>query len=373
MSPLDLLVVCQALRDSTALPFGHPRYRAAVESGLHAFGEGDVVDRESDVLLRSLVILLADEPAADSHRLASALVALLARVGRQEYVRRDLAALGFHRIGRIDDVGRRSLWLREEVGAVELRAGREGSDGSARITSEHPLFREISSVLSCARFASEWEEPRGGALEPSYALDRHPASVHREQDVDAAGPTVGVVLDDERMEAISHMLDRGHGHVTEDGCPYVVDRDELTALVKEVVDGRARSRRAAESQRELDAHRNALAVWRILGTDLDERWHRFAMLAAAIARMGDRSSPSVSASIVKAVCLLRGDEDVDWTRDDREVLSRLVTDSSLIPESQISGSRIPREAIRRTLGELVNAVDREVPRGSDPGHGRDPG
>jgi hypothetical protein len=92
---------------------------------------------------------------------------------------RALAAEGFHRIGRIDAVGRRSLWLREEQGAIELRAGREGDDARIRVTSADPLYRDLERVLSCARFAAEYEQTDGMALEASFALDRHPASVHR--------------------------------------------------------------------------------------------------------------------------------------------------------------------------------------------------
>ena len=91
----------------------------------------------------------------------------------------ELAGQGFHRIGRIDAAGRRSLWLREEQGAIELRAGREGDDARVRITAQHPLYTELRAVLVCARFAAEWERPDGMALEESYANDSHPASVHR--------------------------------------------------------------------------------------------------------------------------------------------------------------------------------------------------
>lgn len=90
-----------------------------------------------------------------------------------------LAAEGFHRIGRIDVAGRRSLWLREETGAVELRAGREGDDERVRITADHPQYRDLASVLSAARFAAEWEDRRGHGLDESFALDRCTASVHR--------------------------------------------------------------------------------------------------------------------------------------------------------------------------------------------------
>lgn len=94
-------------------------------------------------------------------------------------VNRALAAQGFHRIGRQDAVGRRSLWLREEESAVELRAGREGDDASVRISKEHPLYHDLVTVLGCARFAAEWEAEGGTALDASYALDGHPDSMHR--------------------------------------------------------------------------------------------------------------------------------------------------------------------------------------------------
>jgi hypothetical protein len=74
--------------------------------------------------------------------------------------------VGFTRIGRIDSVGRRSLWLREEAGALELRAGREGDDARVRITTDNPQFREIDDVMSTARFAAEWENSKGLTLCP---------------------------------------------------------------------------------------------------------------------------------------------------------------------------------------------------------------
>jgi hypothetical protein len=175
MSSFRLLVGLDVLRDLSALQSVHPGYRDAIVRGLLALEEGVILDRDSDALLRAFVLL----PCPGSNRLiTSAVESLLGCVGRREYVHRDLASLGFHRIGRVDDAGRRSLWLREERDAVELRAGREGSDESVRITREHLLFREICGVLSSARFASEWEDPRGFALESSFALDRHPSSIH---------------------------------------------------------------------------------------------------------------------------------------------------------------------------------------------------
>jgi hypothetical protein len=91
----------------------------------------------------------------------------------------ELAAAGFHRIGRIDAVGRRSLWLREEKDAIELRAGREGSDAAVRIAKAHPLYNDLVSVFAAARFAAEWEDPQGHALDPSFALDQCEASINR--------------------------------------------------------------------------------------------------------------------------------------------------------------------------------------------------
>ncbi len=96
----------------------------------------------------------------------------------------DLARLardGFHRIGRIDNARRRSLWLREEVDAIELRAGREGRDASVRIERENPLYPFLEAVMSSARFAAEWEIEGGHGLDESFALDEHPASVHRRE------------------------------------------------------------------------------------------------------------------------------------------------------------------------------------------------
>lgn len=92
----------------------------------------------------------------------------------------ELARDGFHRIGRIDNAGRRSLWLREEANAIELCAGREGRDANVRITADHPLYAELRGVMATARFAAEWEVEGGFGLDESFALDQHPASVHRE-------------------------------------------------------------------------------------------------------------------------------------------------------------------------------------------------
>lgn len=90
-----------------------------------------------------------------------------------------LSAQGFHRIGRIDAEGRRSLWLREESGAIELRAGREGDDVTVRITADNPLYEELCTLFAAARFAAEWSATDGTALDDSYDLDTCEASIHR--------------------------------------------------------------------------------------------------------------------------------------------------------------------------------------------------
>ncbi len=79
---------------------------------------------------------------------------------------------GFHRIGRIDSAARRSLWLKEEPQAFELRAGCEGGDIHIRVTSQNPQFSELADTLGMARFAAEWENPRGNALVP-MGIERH--------------------------------------------------------------------------------------------------------------------------------------------------------------------------------------------------------
>ena len=90
----------------------------------------------------------------------------------------DLKEQGFDRIGRIDDAGRRSLWLKIEFGesgqegrydtydAFVLRAGREGDDIEVRVTRDNPQFRELLEAMERARYAAEWEDPRGSALDP---------------------------------------------------------------------------------------------------------------------------------------------------------------------------------------------------------------
>jgi hypothetical protein len=133
---------------------------------------------------------------------------------RASEVNASLAAQGFHRIGRIDSVGRRSLWLREEQGAIELRAGRDGDDACVRVTSADPLYRELAHVLGCARFAAECEQSDGMALEASFALDRHPASVHRIE-IDETPPerdfeVTRLVTDPHEVAAV---LSGGCGHI----------------------------------------------------------------------------------------------------------------------------------------------------------------
>jgi hypothetical protein len=76
---------------------------------------------------------------------------------------------GFDRIGRLDAVGRRSLWMRHydegDIPVIELRAGREGEDARVVIPRTTALAGEIHAVLWAARFAADWEDPRGCAHE----------------------------------------------------------------------------------------------------------------------------------------------------------------------------------------------------------------
>ena len=74
---------------------------------------------------------------------------------------------GWLRIGRIDSPRRRSLWIRDTRGAepaIELCAGREGDDAYVKITPDNPQWREIQHLLSCAKFAAEFEDPDGLTL-----------------------------------------------------------------------------------------------------------------------------------------------------------------------------------------------------------------
>lgn len=77
---------------------------------------------------------------------------------------------GWRRIGRIDSVGRRSLWIRETWNSdgpvcIELCAGREGDDAYGRITPDNPQWAELEDVLSRARFAAENEDRDGLTLD----------------------------------------------------------------------------------------------------------------------------------------------------------------------------------------------------------------
>jgi len=79
---------------------------------------------------------------------------------------------GWERIGRIDKAERRSLWIRESPDVIELCAGREGDDAYVRITPENPQWRDLSSVLGCARFAAEYEDDDGRTLEREATAQR---------------------------------------------------------------------------------------------------------------------------------------------------------------------------------------------------------
>lgn len=79
----------------------------------------------------------------------------------------ELGIPGFARIGRVDAVGRRSLWMRcfteGDIDTIELRAGREGEDARVLIPNTNPLADDLHAVLLTARFAADWEDPRGEA------------------------------------------------------------------------------------------------------------------------------------------------------------------------------------------------------------------
>lgn len=87
---------------------------------------------------------------------------------------------GFDRIGRLDAAGRRSLWLRLDYPTspdpdwpvIELRAGREGDDAAVSIGPDNPAYRDLLNVLYAARFAAEWEDPLGQALEVERGEER---------------------------------------------------------------------------------------------------------------------------------------------------------------------------------------------------------
>lgn len=81
---------------------------------------------------------------------------------------------GWRRIGRIDSAGRRSLWIRETwnrdgPACIELCAGREGDDAYVRITPDNPQWRDLENVLTCARFAAEYEDGDGLTLDREAA------------------------------------------------------------------------------------------------------------------------------------------------------------------------------------------------------------
>lgn len=91
---------------------------------------------------------------------------------KQESTEREpLASPGerWHRIGRINNTGQRSLWIRETYApgspAIELRAGKGGADAYVRLTPDNPQWQELRQVLVRARFAAEYEDPDGLTLE----------------------------------------------------------------------------------------------------------------------------------------------------------------------------------------------------------------
>lgn len=110
-----------------------------------------------------------EQQQAMARRLAAAIGFRLAELHDLDECLRES---GFVRIGRVDNDIRRSLWLKEDrpiegrpADAFELRAGREGDDAYVRVTRDNPQFTELSDVMSRARYAAEWEEPRGFALD----------------------------------------------------------------------------------------------------------------------------------------------------------------------------------------------------------------
>ncbi len=96
----------------------------------------------------------------------------------------DLKTEGFDRIGRIDRVGRRSLWLKVEfdpggeegridtIDALVLRSGREGDDAEVRISRDNPQFRGIAAVLLRARDAADGAAPESFALSQIAKTDQ---------------------------------------------------------------------------------------------------------------------------------------------------------------------------------------------------------
>lgn len=72
-----------------------------------------------------------------------------------------LPIAGWDRIGRIDGVGRRSLWMRvERQGGrgvtLLLRSGRHG-EREVSIGEKNPCFESLRDVLAAARYAAERE------------------------------------------------------------------------------------------------------------------------------------------------------------------------------------------------------------------------
>lgn len=67
---------------------------------------------------------------------------------------------GWMRIGDIDHVRRRSLWVRLDgegriSNPIELRAGREGSDAYVRIDADNPIFYAFQNVIETVAWALE--------------------------------------------------------------------------------------------------------------------------------------------------------------------------------------------------------------------------
>ena len=85
---------------------------------------------------------------------------------------------GWIRIGRYDRQRRRALWSRiveqtgpptedgEDVGleAIELCAGREGSDAFVRVTPDNPIFGDLFDCIARAEAAVRGELFWGGAI-----------------------------------------------------------------------------------------------------------------------------------------------------------------------------------------------------------------
>lgn len=76
---------------------------------------------------------------------------------------------GWKRIGRFDDVRRRSLWMRityyegneDRIKSIELCAGREGDDDYVRIERTNIQWKEIEEVLLTAYWCAELAEDKG--------------------------------------------------------------------------------------------------------------------------------------------------------------------------------------------------------------------